>query len=169
MQKLGSSSRARQTNLLREALQSQSESEEREFWFFFCDVEPHLFHRCCKRGFTHCYVVEKLEYIWMMYNPTRVGLNIVLPPCESAHPFPETLHRLDPDMHCVKVITRGNGDSLTYKPKLISCVSTLQYVSGIGYPFWCLTPYQLYTRLVAAKHHNIKTSEVIDVDWKSRS
>ena len=142
----------------------QSESENRELYFFFSEVEKHLFSRFCKPGFTHCFLIEKLECIYMMYDPTREGLKIVLPPCESAHPLVQRMMQLDDKLKCVRVITRGDGSSLTYKPKLISCVSTLQYVSGIGYPIWCLTPHQFYKRLVAGQHSNIEKSEVIYVD-----
>ena len=103
----------------------------------------------------------------MMYDPTRVGLNVILPPCDSLHPFPQNMLSLEPGMTMVRVVTHGKGDTLTYRPKLISCVSTLQYISGIGYPFWCLTPHQLYTRLVSANHPNIENSEVINVNRKT--
>ena len=103
----------------------------------------------------------------MMFDPTRVGMNVILPPCSSEHPFPQSMLEIEPSMRVVKVVTNGDGGSLTYRPKLISCVSALQYMSGIGYPFWCLTPYQLYKRLLSAEHSNIEYSEVIDVNRKT--
>ena len=114
---------------------SSSEYRPRELFFIFCNARPHLFTWLCKPGFRHCYVVERLDHIWMMYDPTRVGLNVVLPPCTSEHHLVKSMMKMEPGMKVVRVKSRGDGSSLTYRPKLISCVSTLQYVTGIGYPF----------------------------------
>ena len=107
-----------------------------------------------KKGFGHCYVIERLEYIWMMFDPTRYGLNVMLPDCDVEHPLVETMMSMCPDLRALRVTTRGDGKSLVLKPKLLSCVSTVEFVMGVGFGL-CLTPHQLFKKLLRCKHPNL--------------
>ena len=96
----------------------------------------------------------------MMLDPTRVGLNVVIPDCHAEHPLIESMMKLAPELTVLKVITRGDGASLSLTPKLLSCVSVVEYVIGVGFKF-CITPHQLYKKLKKCQHSNLfKVTEV---------
>ena len=150
-------------------LASSLEFSEREFYVIFTDTDKHIFSFWLKKGFRHCYVIEKLEYIYMMIDPTRHGLNIALPTCGSEHPLIENMIELAPDITVLKILTSGEGTPAVLRPKLMTCVSLVQYILGVSFSF-CITPFSLYNKLKAGKHLNIISSEEICyVDRTSRS
>lgn len=105
-------------------------------------------------GFNHCYVIEKLEHIYMMIDPTRCGLNINIPPCSAQHDLIYNMKKIDPSLTIVKVVTKETKEEPIFKPKLLTCVTILQHVLGISFSFFCLTPHQLYRSLLK-KHPQI--------------
>ena len=136
------------------------EYRERTFFVVFTPADKYLWSPFLKRDFTHCYVIEKLELIWIMCDPTRVGLNIVMPYCTSEHPLIENMMILSPEMRVLEVVTSGQVGSFLLKPKILSCVSVVQYVTGIS--FFCITPYSLFKKLLRCKHQNLKSVREIE-------
>lgn len=134
------------------------EPRERTFYVIFCDSAPHWLSFLCKQGFNHCYLIEKLEHIYMMVDPTRCGLNISIPPCSAQHDLIYHMKKLDPNLTVVKVITKESTQEPVFKPKLLNCVSILQHALGVSFPFFCLTPFQLYRSLLK-KHPHIATAK----------
>lgn len=131
------------------------EYRERIFYVIFCDAPSHLYTPFLKKGFKHCYVIEKLEHIFVMFDPTRVGLNVVLPPCTTDDPLILCMMRLDPEIKVLEVATKGRGNATILRPKILSCVSVVQYAMGLWFWF-CVTPHQLYRRLIKSKNSNLK-------------
>lgn len=109
----------------------------------------------------HCYVIEKLEMIWCVCDPTRIGLNITLPYCTSEHPLIEKMMEIAPEIRVLEVVTRGTVGSFLLKPKIMSCVSVVQYITGISF-FLCMTPYSFFKKLLKCKHDNlISVTEIL--------
>ena len=130
------------------------EYRDREFFVCFRDTTKYLWTPFLKKGFHHCFVIERLEFIYLMADPSRVGLNLVLPACTSEHNLISHMMRLDPGLRVLHVMTHGSGSSLTLRPKILNCVSVVQYVMGIGFNF-AITPHGLFKRLLKGKHKNI--------------
>lgn len=130
------------------------EYRERTFYVVFSPADKYIWSLFLKYGFTHCYVIEKLEHIWIMCDPTRVGLNIVLPYCASEHPLIENMMVLSPDIRVLEIVTKGQVNSFLLRPKLMTCVSVVQYVTAISLSF-CITPYSLFKKLLRCKHKNL--------------
>jgi len=130
------------------------EYRERTFFIFFTPSEKYVWSPFLMPGFKHCYVVEKLEFIWICSDPTRMGLNITLPNCTSQHPLIENMMTLDQSVRVLEVITKGQVGSFLLRPKILSCVSVVQYVTGISFRL-CITPYSLFKKLLRCKHQNL--------------
>lgn len=134
---------------------SSLDCDVRELYFIFSETAKHQATLFCRSGFKHCYIVERFANGWMLYDPTRLGLIISIPPCESNHSLIENMLALDDKTTAVKVITNRNSTALMNKLKIITCVSQCQYISGINFSFFCLTPYKLYKSLLNNNHENI--------------
>lgn len=137
------------------------EYRERTFFVVFTPADKYFWSPFLKSGFTHCYVIEKLELIWIMCDPTRVGLNIVMPYCTSEHPLIENMMILSPEMRVLEVVTSGQVGSFLLKPKILSCVSIVQYVTGISFSL-CITPYSLFKKLLVCNHKNLVSVREIE-------
>jgi len=137
------------------------EYRERTFFIVFTQCEKYFWSPFLKKGFMHCYVIERLEMIWCMCDPTRVGLNIVLPYCTSEHPLIENMMLLSPKIRVLEVVTIGQVGSFLLRPKMLSCVSVVQYVTGISFSM-CITPYSLFKKLLRCKHRNLLSVREIE-------
>lgn len=130
------------------------EYRERTFYVVFTPSDKYIWSPILKKEFMHCYVIEKLDLIWCMCDPTRIGLNIVLPYCTSEHPLIEKMMNIAPEIKVLEVVTRGTVGSFLMRPKILSCVSVVQYITGISF-FLCMTPYSLFKKLLKCKHENL--------------
>ncbi len=137
------------------------EYRERTFYVVFASADKYVWSLFLKEGFTHCYVIEKLEHIWIMCDPTRVGLNIVLPYCASEHPLIENMMVLSPDIRVLEIVTKGQVNSFLLRPKLMTCVSVVQYVTAISL-YFCITPYSLFKKLLRCRHENLVSVREIE-------
>lgn len=136
-----------------------SEYKPRTFYVLFMDTEPHFWSIFIKKGFRHCYVVERMEFIYVMIDPTRNGMNIILPHCTAEHPFIDNMLAMRSDMTALEIVTDGKGSLFSYRPKLLSCVSITQYAIGIAFRF-CLTPHGLYKKLIKGHPNIISAKEI---------
>lgn len=135
-------------------LELSSEYRPRVFFVVFTEAELYFWHPILKSGFRHCYVIERLDFIYMMFDPTRYGLNVVLPNCSADVPLIENMMDLDPKIRVLKVVTQGKGESVALKMRPMSCVSVVEYVMGLSFNF-CITPYQLFNKLLKNDSPNI--------------
>lgn len=130
------------------------ESSCRELYFVFCDTQKHVFSFMCRPGYQHVYLLERLEHVWLMYNPTRMGLSVTLPPCEANHDLISKMIELDSSIDVVGVVLVGE-QSLERCLRPINCVTLCCNIAGIKVPWWCVTPWQLRKVLLQSSHPNI--------------
>ena len=149
-------------NLQTLPLKLELEFRERVFYVCFWDAGEHLWSKFLKKGFGHCFVVEKLEFIYMMFDSTRVGLNVMIPQCTSDFDLPRQMMTMSPELRILEVMTRGDGSSLTLRPKLINCVSMIQEVIGVSFNF-CITPHCFFKKLLKCNHNNLISVREIDL------
>jgi len=126
---------------------------EREFYVFFVDGS-HVLRRFLKKGFAHCYVIEKLEFLWLMYDPTRSGLQSVILPCDIDTPVIDLMLEQSPTASVVQLKSKIVEEPKFLRPRALTCVSVLEYV--FGFYTGAVTPYGLYKRLLSGKHQAIK-------------
>ena len=134
--------------------ESSLEYRERTFYIFFTSSSKYIWTPFLKKNFHHCYVIEKLDLVWCLVDPTRIGLNIIFPNCPLDHPLIENMMLLSPDSRVLEVVTKGQVNSFLLRPKLLSCVSVVQYITGISFGL-CITPYSLFKNLLKCKDTNL--------------
>jgi hypothetical protein len=131
------------------------EYRTRQFYVVFSETN-HFFSPFLKPGFTHCYVIEELEYVYMVYDPTRYGLNMILPNCDKDHPFIQNLMDLDPTLKVLRVVTKGIEHAKRFGPRALNCVSMTEYAMGVSFgPLRALTPFGLYKKLKKGNHPSL--------------
>lgn len=130
--------------------------EERTFYIIFTNLCSGFHTKFLKNGFKHVYAVEQLEHVFLVYQPTKYGLNVFMAGCTTQDPFIESIMMLDKTASVVKLIVRPSGKFVLW-PKPLTCVSQIEYALGLS--GMSLTPHQLYKRLVTGRDKVIKRSE----------
>lgn len=145
---------------------------ERTFIFVFCDAQRHAWTRFLKTGYTHVYLLEQTPAAWLIYNPTRYGLDLYAPDCEADVALLERLvSNGEKISKAVQVTVNKYSGRLLWPPQPLSCVTMVGYLSGIRFGWRELTPYRLYKRLVAGKIKglaNVRELETCQVDAKTQ-
>lgn len=126
---------------------------EREFYVFFVDGS-HVLKPFLKKNFSHCYAIEKLEFIWMLYDPTRSGLQNVILPCDIDTPVIDMMVKNSSSASVVHFKSQILHEPKYLRPRALTCVSMLEYI--FGFYTGAVTPHGLYKRLLSAKHKAIK-------------
>lgn len=161
--------RARRKRIKSRTLDTKSEFN-RELYFVFFDSKRHALSYFCKKGYTHCYLMERLEYLWLAHNPTRFGVEIYFP-CESDVDLPKKLLEINRSItKIIHVTCKPATKSLLLPIRLLSCVTFTGYLAAIKLPFWCHTPYALSKHILSGKNKDIIFSrELENVDRPQRS
>lgn len=133
---------------------SPLDCDERTFYIVFCSGAPFFLSTLLKEGFTHCYLIEKLEFIWIVQDPTRHGLNIIIPPCSAQDPLIKNMLKNDKKITVLEVITKGDSNFSIWRAKLLTCVSAVMYGMGVWINM-AMTPYQLYKKLLKMNNTNL--------------
>lgn len=135
------------------------EFRPRAFYVVFINSN-HVLSPILKRGFTHAYVIEELECIYMAFDPTRHGLNVFMPSCDTSHPLVDIMMEQDKSITVLRVLTKPGDKPLIFKPRILSCVSVIEYILGMR--LGAVTPYGLYKKLLKAKHPNIISTRELE-------
>lgn len=131
---------------MKQQQKSLLEYRGREFYIVFSSSDT-IFTPILKKNFSHCFVVEKLDEVWMSYDPTRHELNVAVPPCSAKHDLISAMLELDSSITVLKMNTTGEEQEFMFYPCIPNCVYSCLYVMGIRM-LMCFTPYQLYKRLL---------------------
>ena len=115
----------------------------------------YFFKRFMKKNFTHCLLLQKHEFGWVMINPTRPFLHIDLLDFFLHEDVPYIIIQQNRSARIIEVITKPHPEkNLFFKPN--TCVSMVNYCLGLEWvPFTCITPYQLYRNLLNVRNPNI--------------
>jgi len=114
-----------------------------------------------KKGFKHCFILERQALGWVCLDASRYDLYPVILPASYLDDVAETFARLNPSSTVLELtITKPYEREMTYpKVGLISCVAVIQYALGVHWPF-TVTPYQLYCRLLDKENEHIKVGKL---------
>lgn len=126
------------------------------FYVVFRESEhDFLGKRWLKKGFSHCTVVQRHEFGWVMLNPTRAHLHIDIMDFLPHEEAMLLLKQEYPDIKIVEVLVHIDEKvDQFFNP--ITCVAMSNYMLGLNWPaLTCMTPYQLYKKLLKAEHPNI--------------
>lgn len=132
-----------------------------EYYVIFTQGVTHWITRWLKPNFSHIYIVTRDEYNWIILNPTRLYLQVIIPAASINDDYPRSM--LKPDDSCLKLTFTQRDDTQQFgSVGLLNCVQWSKYVLGLR--IFCLTPYRLYKRLLNFKpdtmlRHGLKSIE----------
>lgn len=116
-----------------------------EYWIVFTQGHTHWITRWLKRDFSHIYLITRDEYNWLAMNPTRLYLQVFIPPERASHPFPANVIREGDTV--LRITFRRRDDTRQFgSVGMLNCVTWARYILGLR--LWCVTPYGLYRKLV---------------------
>ena len=127
--------------------------KEREFYVFFTKGE-HLFTPFLKKGFGHVFMIERLEFLWLMYDPSRYGFQVYVLPQNVDEDIVAQITEVEPTAKCLHLFVQARKQINYLKPRIHSCVTMIE--SCLGFYVGAKTPYSLYKKLLAAKLPEIK-------------
>ena len=124
-------------------------SAERDIYIVFQDDQSYLCSRLFKKGFKHCFGIERQATGWVCVDPSRKDLFAVILPAGFHDNIIDPFLDQNPTSTVIRLtVGRNPKDTNTYpRLGLISCVSVMQYLLGVYWPL-TITPHQLYYKLV---------------------
>jgi len=132
----------------------------REFILIFTDCAPYRLSKCLKKGYTHVYTLEKLEGMWLVFNPTRYGLDLYAP-CSDKTDLVKRLKDNDtPITKALHVLVTECKGGLIDPPQLLNCVTLAGYFMGVRFGLHELTPYRLYKSLLRRPRDGVSVKEI---------
>jgi hypothetical protein len=126
----------------------------RDIYLVFMNT-THALDSVLKDGFRHVYAIERQALGWICTDPSTSDLHTyILPASYSADVMGEFTRR-HPYFTILHLHVKPHNKKLFPSIGVISCVSAMQYMLGIYWPF-VLTPYQLYNKMVQSPPKHIE-------------
>jgi len=118
-------------------------------FFVFLGCSEHQFGFLCKDGYKHVFVIEQLEHIHIVYNPTRYGIESYY--LDSKEPVLTKVYESNKRVtKILRVVSRETSRNLMWPPQLMTCVRLVGYMSGLKFGICRQTPYSIYRYLTKA-------------------
>lgn len=135
-------------------------SDTRELYVCFHDDTEYFGSAFIKRGFKHCFVIERQPLGWIVLDPSRSELSATILPARWDTDMMATFKANNSNVVVLKLYVKYTRTSNYPRPGINSCVGVVQYILGVYWPF-TFTPYRLYNKLIKQTPPHI---QVIDND-----
>lgn len=132
-------------------------------YFIFLGDCDHSFDLFCRKGYKHVFVAKELEHCWLIYNPTRFGLEVFVE--ESSKDMVSQIFSSGRDItKIVKIVSRETRQNLLLPPQALTCVRLCGYIAGLKFGITRQTPYSIYRYLVTQAQdepHVLNVNEIV--------
>ncbi len=130
---------------------------ERDIYLIFQDDQSYLCSALFKRGFKHCFALERQALGWICVDPSRKNFIATILPAGFHDNIIEPFLSQNPTSTVLRLTVAHNEKDVNTYPRLglISCVSVMQYLLGVYWPL-IITPHQLYCRLLNTHANGIR-------------
>jgi hypothetical protein len=108
-----------------------------------------------KDGFKHVYAIERQALGWICSDPSKSDLHSYILPAHYESEVIEQFKINNPSFTVLSLKVKPHYNSVFPRFGLISCVSLMQYILGVYWPF-VFTPYQLYTKIINQTPNHIE-------------
>lgn len=130
-------------------LERESDGPTQEFYVCFSGVGDWPGASLCKQGFSHVSIMERVPLGFIVHDANRAALDTYILPSAPLEEFLLELMQRRPDYTVMQVIKKAtNRERHLIRFGLQSCVTIVSYILGIKLPFYSMTPYSLYKRLI---------------------
>lgn len=131
------------------------------YYVVFTQGSTHWISRWCKPNFSHIYLITHDEYNWILLNPTRLYLQVMIPPMGLEDDFPTTV--IKPDDSALKITFGQRDDTQQYGSYgMLNCVTWAKYMLGLRIKV--LTPWRLFSRLVNFNAEDMLQHGIISIE-----
>lgn len=113
------------------------------WWFVFKDMERPLLSRLLKREYQHVFALTRMKNLVLVNEPLMGAVNLMITDAPLAEILAE--HKLQ-GHHVVHFRHPPKPEIFKMRGPALTCASYLAYTVGI--PFYGLTAYQLYKKLI---------------------
>lgn len=120
-------------------------SAYREIWLVFMNTE-FIGDAWLKDGFKHVYAIERQALGWLCTDPSKSDIHTYILPASFDSDVIGEFKRRNPTFTVMHLKIKSHYDSVYPQLGVLSCVSIMQYMLGVFWPF-VFTPYQLYNKL----------------------
>lgn len=117
----------------------------REIYLVFMNTR-FIGDRWLKDGFKHVYSIERQALGWLCTDPSKSDLHTYILPARFESEVIDEFKKQNPSFTVLELHVKPHAYAAFPRPGIVSCVSAMQYVLGVYYPF-VFTPYQLYNRI----------------------
>lgn len=133
---------------------------EREIYLVF-KTENYFGSNFLEDGFCHVFAIERQALGWVCIDPSRSDCLSTILPAGYVDDVISPLKAQNPQFKVLKLLYKPSYNRYNNYPRLnlMSCVSMMQYMLGVYWP-WIVTPYQLYCKLLKGRFKHIK-AEII--------
>jgi hypothetical protein len=132
-----------------------------EYYVIFTQGVTHWITRYLRRNFSHIVLVTRDEYNWIILNPTRLYLQVIIPPVQiKDSPLPLCTQSGDSILH-IKFKKRDDTQQFG-SLGLLNCVTWSKYMLGLRIK--CLTPFRLYQRLLNFNQSERERHGIISIE-----
>lgn len=119
----------------------------REYWVVFTQGTD-LLSKFLKKDFSHIYIITRDKYNWMVINPLRLYLDIIIAPYPINYDLPRLNTGKNSRVVKVTMYTRASVKQFA-RFGLLNCVTFARYTLGLRMAV--LTPFSFYKRLLHLK------------------
>jgi hypothetical protein len=130
---------------------------QRELYLVFMNTN-YPFDYLLKDGFKHVYLIERQAIGWVCLDPSQSDLHTYILPASYEADVMGEFSKRHPDFNILKLMVKAHAKILYPKLGVISCVSVMQYIIGVYWPF-VFTPYQLYNKLLKKTVDHIEVTQ----------
>lgn len=129
--------------VLQQSKISISEKNARSWWIVFKNSESDHIGKVTKKGFGHCYAFTHMGDLVFGFEPMMGAVNHIV----TTSKFSDMLAAQKlAGFKVVHLRWRANHKKFMLRPPLMTCSGYLAYTIGI--PFFGVTPYQLYNKIM---------------------
>ena|GEM_PF-3296575 len=143
--------KAQSTTSLESQLVSEGgiDTPVQEFYICFSGCGEYPLNYLCRKGFNHVSIMERVPLGFIVHDANKSALDTYVLPEAPAEDFIKIFLKSRPDYTILAVRKSvSNRDQHVVRFGVHSCVSIVAYILGLRLPFYCLTPYGLYKRLM---------------------
>jgi hypothetical protein len=117
-----------------------------------------------KDGFRHVYAIERSALGWTCTDPSKSDMHTYILPASFESDVMAEFTRQHPGFTTLHLKVEPHTDSIYPQLGVISCVSMMQYILGVYWPF-VFTPYQLFNKLMSKPPKHIEVIACHDIKY----
>lgn len=117
-----------------------------------------------KDGFKHVYAIERSALGWTCTDPSKSDIHTYILPARYDSDVMTEFVRQNPGFTIIQLKVKPHNNSIYPQLGVISCVSMMQYMLGVYWPF-VFTPYQLYNKLRSKPPKHIEVIACRDIKY----